>query len=327
MKKLILSITTLVTFLIVGNVNAQSTKIAVINFDTRGLILSPVDMGRMASLELEKTNKFEVMDKYDILYITEQKGLELENCYGKTCASIVGKTLEVDKVLTGSVERFNEKITYSLRLIDVESKSIEKTAVFEFVNLQPHLQQMTKIMIDKLLNLPLDDQKVKELEYLKEPIINNTSRLSAKGPRMGVAYITKGATADYLKKYDKYPVLTQFGYQHEVQYLTTGNFQALFEIVGLVSGMDQGLFIPSVSLMNGFRNTKNGLEFAFGPVFGIKEDVKGNIKFTTNFAYAIGKTFKSGHLNIPINIYVAPDKKDGWHIGASFGFNINKSNF
>ena len=38
---------------------------------------------------------------------------------------------------------------------------------------------------------------------------------------------------------------------------------------------------------------------------------------------AIGKTFKSGYLNIPVNLYYSP-KKGGSIIGLTFGFNIAK---
>jgi len=36
-----------------------------------------------------------------------------------------------------------------------------------------------------------------------------------------------------------------------------------------------------------------------------------------------GRTFKSGYLNIPVNIYVSP-RKEGTVVGFSFGFNIYK---
>ena len=60
------------------------------------------------------------------------------------------------------------------------------------------------------------------------------------------------------------PIMTQFGYQMEWQYLSAGNLQALVEVIPLISGMDQGRFIPSLTLMNGFRHSKTGVEIAFG---------------------------------------------------------------
>ena len=155
--------------------------------------------------------------------------------------------------------------------------------------------------------------------------------------------------------------MTQFGYQMEWQYLSAGNLQALVEVIPLISGMDQGRFIPSLTLMNGFRHSKTGVEIAFGPTFRVNQvavgyydqnnvwrrksywaetemledgsvpenpndvheniDSKGDYKLSYGFTLAAGKTFKSGHLNVPVNVYVTPNLH-GVLFGASFGFNV-----
>jgi hypothetical protein len=52
-------------------------------------------------------------------------------------------------------------------------------------------------------------------------------------------------------------------------------------------------------------------------------DSRGNMEISTGLVIAIGKTFRSGYLNIPVNVYVAP-RKDGTTVGAMVGFNIQK---
>jgi hypothetical protein len=54
----------------------------------------------------------------------------------------------------------------------------------------------------------------------------------------------------------------------------------------------------------------------------IKErlDSRGDYTIQTGFVLAFGRTFKSGKLNLPVNIYAVPHK-DGFKIGASLGFN------
>jgi hypothetical protein len=52
-------------------------------------------------------------------------------------------------------------------------------------------------------------------------------------------------------------------------------------------------------------------------------DSRGDLSISTGLVIAIGKTFHSGYLNIPVNVYVVP-RKDGTTIGAVFGFNIQK---
>jgi hypothetical protein len=150
------------------------------------------------------------------------------------------------------------------------------------------------------------------------------------------------------------PILSQFGYQFEKQYLNEGKYQALVEFLPMISGIDQGLFIPSVTLMNGLRNNINGFEFAIGPTFAISSrskgfitsdgewskitdenkapinsdieyrlDSKGDAYINTGLVIAVGKTIKSGKLNIPLNAYVVPGR-NGWRCGFSFGFNAKK---
>ena len=58
------------------------------------------------------------------------------------------------------------------------------------------------------------------------------------------------------------PIVSQIGYQFEGAYLSAGNFQALIE--GLIfSGIEQNMFNPSFTFINGFRSSKNGWEFGF----------------------------------------------------------------
>ncbi len=146
----------------------------------------------------------------------------------------------------------------------------------------------------------------------------------------------------------------QFGYQFEVQYLNEGNYQALFEFLPTITGFNQNVFIPSITIMNGFRDNKHGWEIAFGPTFNVvskadgyyannswhlknewhdttsnpnpivqRMDSRGDYELQAGFIIAIGKTFKSGKLNIPVNLYIVPNK-DGIRMGASFGFNAKR---
>ena len=59
------------------------------------------------------------------------------------------------------------------------------------------------------------------------------------------------------------------------QYLTAGNFNALVEFLPIVSGLEQGMFIPSVVFMNGFRFGEGNWEIAFGPSVGIRKMADG----------------------------------------------------
>ena len=179
------------------------------------------------------------------------------------------------------------------------------------------------------------------------------------------------------------------GYQIEGQYVGTENFSALIEGVFNVSGLEQGQFIPTATIMNGFRFGKAGWEFGFGPGFGLKKvsngffdtegtfgdkdtyfnsddwysyaakeyldptqhpsffntdgtmkslteinskynfsskhaDTRGDLAISTMFVMAIGRTFRAGSLNIPVNVFYS-SRKGGGMVGLSVGFNVLKS--
>lgn len=67
------------------------------------------------------------------------------------------------------------------------------------------------------------------------------------------------------------------------------------------------------------------------PYIGVDESVysrtldkRGNTEFNASWMMAFGRTFKSGALNIPLNIYYTSNSYGGV-FGASVGFNVNKS--
>jgi hypothetical protein len=361
------------TFTMAGASNGQIPKtIAVLNIDTKNMDLDPISMGNLVRLELEKTKVYSVMDKYEAEYIIQKEGLHINNCYGKSCLLEVAKILKVEKLLAGYAERFGDKIVINLRLIDVETSLVEKSDITEYQNIPEEIQIMTEISVKKLLGLDIDPNLVNLLVNYEDPIISTRTNLRLNGPRMGVAYIT-GDMAERLMAptdeggFDGYPILSQFGYQYEIQYLSAGNFQALVEFLGVFSGLEQKLFNPVIVFMNGFRMGSSGWEIAFGPslslrrtangfydknallggdenqwyleeewvqtfgpgsqnIYEIKEllDSRGNVVIGTGWIWAIGRTFKSGYLNIPVNVYVSPDK-EGWYVGLSIGFNVSRT--
>lgn len=351
---------------------AGKAEAAVLGIDVRGLSIDATSAAYMARLELEKTNIFTVMDKYDVADALKKQKIDPATCFGKTCLVQAGRALKADKMLSGSVESFGDKIVVTMRLIDVESGAVEKSDAMEYLDLEDELQKMIGISVRNILGLETDPNLVNLLIEYDSPVSSPKTTLQLSGPRMGASMVLGEASKRLQDSkdnggYEMLPVTSQFGYQYEVQYLSAGNFQALIEFVGLVGGLESGKFIPSLSFLNGFRGTRSGWEFAFGPTFKVGNyargyydtngdgkwhlasewnadpknmDAEGNIaenphtllelpdhrgatKLSTNLVLAVGKTFKSGYLNIPVNVYVIPSKK-GSLVGASFGFNINR---
>ncbi|HRG02226.1 MAG TPA: hypothetical protein PKZ75_14000 [Bacteroidia bacterium] len=357
--------------LFINTIKAQEVKkikptLTVLSIDITVLKNEPQQMGNLVRTELEKLDTFEVMDRYDVAYMIEKNKLSINNCYGKLCLTEIGETIHSDKMLSGSIELYPKSIIYTLRLIDVKTKSIEKTTVIEFLNLPDELQAFTNVTVRTMFNKSIDKNVLTKLTQRNgfDNSLNNPQkeRLRLDGPRLGFVGYT-GNIANILQAdksvggFEAFPMMFQFGYQFEKQYLNEGKIQALFEFVPLITGVDQGYFIPSFTLLHGLRSNVNGWEFALGPTinlspkargyyddanvwhreqdwsnnpenenvknpFTIKErlDSRGDYALQSGFVLAFGRTFKSGKLNLPGNIYVIPNK-DGFRIGASLGFN------
>lgn len=341
---------------------------AVLGIDSKGVIQDAEAVGFIVRLELEKANHYNVMDKYDVAEAVKKNSIDLKTCFGKTCVVAAGKALNADKMITGSVERFGEKIVISLKVIDVKTEAIEKQDATEYLNLQPELQRMIGISVQKLIGIAPDQNLVKLLVNYDAPVESPKTQINLNGPRMGFSFAT-GDAATVLTSpeseggYNMYPATFQFGWQKEWQYLSAGDFQALVEFLPMIGGLESGKFIPSLTFLNGLRTGKGGWEFALGPSFRVVKkaqgfwgdglngtedgqwyltnewyslpngsktnpypetkrlDSRGTLALSTSLFFGVGKTFKSGYLNIPVNVYVLP-RKEGTVVGASFGFNL-----
>jgi hypothetical protein len=354
----------LIAFLFsVTALSAQKTKptVTILNVDSKGLTLDAQQLGNILRTEVEKLDTFDVTDKYDVNYLIEKNKLNVNNCYGKMCLLEVAKVIQTDYMITGSAELLGENLVITLRLINIKQQSIERTTIEEFNNLPNELQQMVKITVRKMFNLDNNQDLMVKLtkKFAYESAINNPakSRINLEGPRFGYTYLV-GKENEVLKRskkdggYNANPAMFQFGYQFEKQYLNEGNYQALFEFIPMITGVDQQLIIPSLTFLNGFRNNKNGWEIAFGPTvsiankmegaeyngkfynkkdldkLGIKDytlekrvDSRGEIELIGAIVVACGKTIKSGKLNIPINAWATIPNTDGFRVGISFGYN------
>ncbi len=345
---------------------AQTKKatITVLNIDTKGISLDPQQTGNLTRIELEKLDSFDVTDRYDVAYLIDKNKLNITNCYGKACLLEVASTIQSDYMFTGSVELYGSTIITTFRLINVKAATIEKTQVMEFLNLPLEVQNMISLSVKKMFNRSVDEEMLlrltKKFDY--ENAINNPdrARLNLQGPRFGYTFIL-GAQAKRLGEqksnggYEAYPAMFQFGYQFEKQYLNEGNYQALFEFIPMVTGVDQQLVVPSFTILNGFRNNKSGWEIAIGPSIGVATfqdlafvngkyytkqeldkmgvkdytlkktlDSRGTSEFTSALVLAFGKTLKSGKMNIPLNLWATIPTHDGFRIGVSIGYNSKK---
>lgn len=336
----------------------QKETIAVISIETSGIISDASSVLNMTRLRVEKTGIYEVLDQYDVTDALKANNIDAGKCFGKTCLLEVGKVLRSDKILTGRIERMGEKIVIIYRLVDMKTQSVIKTDVTEYLNQEPELQTMIEISINNLFGIENDKELVDMLINYSRPISSPKTTVKLNGTRMGATWIT-GDAGKRLEAphneggYNMYPLTSMFGYQYELQYLSAGEFQGLFEFLGTVNGLESGTLIPALTFMNGCRFNSGDFEIGFGPSVRLVKtadgyydsnnkwhlqndnpdgidyeiveqiDRRGDYELSTSLIIALGRTFKSGYLNIPVNLYFSP-RKEGSITGVSVGFNLAK---
>jgi len=149
-------------------------------------------------------------------------------------------------------------------------------------------------------------------------IMANAQIQSLAGPRLGLVYISASPGSTFLNgditlddvfegtlnyaEVAKGTLTSLYGWQWESRFADGGNVTGIVEWIALVGGMEKGKFLPSVSSMVGAR-TASGLEFAIGPNLSLAGIA---------MVFGMGYNFKSGNLNIPVNIAFVPGRKGSY---------------
>ncbi len=146
------------------------------------------------------------------------------------------------------------------------------------------------------------------------PPLMPAETMNLSGPRFGMTVLSDGVRKKLATDLQTEigPVISQFGWQKEKRFMSSPTgFTGVTEFVLLLGGMEQGVALPSLNWLVGMRTAK-GAEFAVGPNItpaGIA------------LAAAAGVTFRTGNLNIPVNIAAVPSKS-GLRLSLLAGFNV-----
>lgn len=173
------------------------------------------------------------------------------------------------------------------------------------------------LAIGVLLSPFLEAQELPVIEDMETAIIKP---LKLSGPRVGISFvpnISDFGISDYFgdSTLNPSPYLSQFGWQFEWKYFETkGGSAGLFEVIPMVGGLDQGLLIPSLNLITGYRS-ESGFEIGAGPNFSL---------LSSGFSVATGYAFKSEHMYFPVN-FAMTKSRDGMRYTMIFGFSKRRS--
>jgi hypothetical protein len=136
------------------------------------------------------------------------------------------------------------------------------------------------------------------------------------GPRFGITVLNQQSvdTLRTEKDITVRQVISQFGWQFEHRlYTNDDGLTMLTEWIPLLSGLDQGVALPSLNWLTGIR-TPSGTEFGIGP----------NVTpLGVGLVLAAGVTVNTGALHVPFNFAVATSKS-GARISVLTGFNIRR---
>ena len=134
------------------------------------------------------------------------------------------------------------------------------------------------------------------------------------GPRIGVTIMGGEIAEELRKEHDAIPIVTQFGWQFEWRFFSVDDGPTgVVEIIPLIGGLEQGLFLPSLAVPMGIR-FNSGFEIGTGP----------NVSLSGfGIVLGVGQTFQSGELYFPVNLALVPSKK-GVRFSLVFGFNTRR---
>jgi hypothetical protein len=135
------------------------------------------------------------------------------------------------------------------------------------------------------------------------------------GPRFGLTLLAESVVEKLAERSIQVgPHISQFGWQFEKQfYAREGGVTMVTEWVTLVGGLEQNVVLPSLSWLVGVR-TRDGAEFGMGP----------NITPAgTALVLAAGMTFRTGAMNVPVNVAVVPSKS-GTRVSVISGFSLRR---
>jgi hypothetical protein len=259
----------------------QKASIAVALPHLENFNVSREIVAKLIQIELIKLDQYRVYDEFDMKEATDSEGRFTKDCYGKNCLIDLGNKLGADYIVSSSILVFGGKTVITFKFIDVKTGDIHKSDVREFIENNKEVQRMIEIMIRQMHGIQVHSENLARISFDNQPIIKtNVGTINNSGPRIGYSLFT-GDLAEFARRpesqggMDIFPSATMIGYQLEKQYIGTENFSALGEVLFMVSGLEKGYALPSITFMNGFRFGKAGWEIAFGPGFGIKRTSEG----------------------------------------------------
>ncbi len=278
--------------------NAQNAKktIAVLDLDPTGI--APTDAQFLTDrlrTELFETGAFQVVERDKMNAILTEQGFQQTGCTTVECAVEIGQLLNVKNIVAGSIGKIEELYSISLRMIDVQTGAIIKTATQDY---RGKLSEVLTEIIPEIAATLAKEQKTAVKG--KRPVVKESTNKIKEMKKFGVmfkagyaffGYTTDANNAiDELKEiYDKFNTYSNHrNLALEVNYSLSTRWQ-----VKLNYGVEK--------ILDNWTDSDY--------LYSLDSDIK-----------SFAQNFKFTNLGLGINYYLLnrPAKFD-WYVGSDIG--------
>jgi hypothetical protein len=158
--------------LIIYGQQAKKTTIAVLTIESKGGISkseAATLSDRLGSM-LVNTNAFIVLERGKMNDILSEQGFQQTGCTSTECAVEVGKLLNVQKMVSGSIGKIGQTYTIDLSLIDVKTAQIEQSFIRDYKGEIDGLLREMKSISDQIA-MQASGKPLKEAEADKKYVV------------------------------------------------------------------------------------------------------------------------------------------------------------
>ncbi|OGF45103.1 MAG: hypothetical protein A2536_06360 [Candidatus Firestonebacteria bacterium RIFOXYD2_FULL_39_29] len=201
----------ILTFLLTGiGFAEEKINVAVLSFESKNV--SETDTSIFVSLfrhDLYRTNKYLVIGRDKMEDVLKEQKLQMTGCTSSECAVEVGKLLNVRKIFIGDINELGGIYYITVRLLDVESGSVDKSERIRCES-KNDFEECSVKLASNITGVQLKYERMKTSQYLSETnkyseIVKPSKPLDAWAwIAGGFAIATAGSYLNASNEYDLY---------------------------------------------------------------------------------------------------------------------------
>jgi hypothetical protein len=128
-----LSISILLVIVSISQAQNSNLTIAVIDLDPTGISNNEAQfLSNRLRTELFETGKFQIVEREKMNTVLKEQGFQQSGCTTVECAIEIGQLLNVNVMVAGSIGKIEEIYSLSIRMIDVQTGAIIRTATRDY---------------------------------------------------------------------------------------------------------------------------------------------------------------------------------------------------